>query len=179
MGPNIPVGTNRTLGRRRVLRLMRTGLLVLGVVAGCLAVISTPASAAGPPGATIFRNWATGECLDSNYAGAVYPLGCNGGNYQNWFLYDTGWVEASTNAPIIYIWNAQTGRCLDSNTSGNVYTNPCAPVGSNYFQFWVWYGDAYVGQYQDGATGLLLQANGGGIYTQVCCSNFQDWRQGF
>ena len=52
--------------------------------------------------------------------GNVYTLGCNGGNFQNWY---TGF-----GVPILY--DAQTGLCLDSNYNGNVYTLGCN--GGNY-----------------------------------------------
>ncbi|MFI2212392.1 hypothetical protein [Streptomyces sp. NPDC020141] len=33
-------------------------------------------------GGGLIKNVATGECLDSNHAGEVYTLGCNGRDYQ-------------------------------------------------------------------------------------------------
>ncbi|MFI7502743.1 RICIN domain-containing protein [Streptomyces sp. NPDC049687] len=63
------------------------------------------------------KSYAYGGCLDSNYAGDVYLLGCNGGNYQRWAKVDAGGA--------FYIVNMQTGRCLDSNYAGEVYTLNC------------------------------------------------------
>lgn len=58
-----------------------------------------------------------GRCLDSNAAGNVYNIPCNGGNFQKWdeFAWNNGGHE----------WrNAATGRCLDSN-GHDVYTHVC------------------------------------------------------
>ncbi|MFI2432045.1 RICIN domain-containing protein [Streptomyces sp. NPDC018693] len=61
-------------------------------------------------GARIKRAYSN-QCLDSNNAGHVYWLECNGGNYQNWDYNRAvdGWV---------YVKNRQTGRSLVLNGSG-------------------------------------------------------------
>jgi hypothetical protein len=73
------------------------------------------------------RNAQTGLCLDSNYAGNVYTLGCNGGNYQRWRIESGG--------TILTIHNVQTGRCLDQNGQGSIYT-----LGCNGGSYQLWFG---------------------------------------
>jgi len=80
-----------------------------------------------------YRDYATGRCLDSNYAGNVYttwPCQAPGNTYQLWF------ATAYNNPALFGIgtdadW--QTARCLDSNANGNAYTLLCN--GGN-FQNW-------------------------------------------
>jgi Ricin-type beta-trefoil lectin domain len=67
-------------------------------------------------------------CLDSNYSGSVYVLGCNGGNYQKWHFYAVGNGRYN-------VVDQQTGLCLDSNNSGSIYTLSCN--GGNYQNWWL------------------------------------------
>lgn len=76
----------------------------------------------------LYKNVATGTCLDSNASGNVYLRSCStGNNFQNWQLVSRG-------GSFYALRNRATGRCLDSSFSGNVYTTSCA--SSNAYQHW-------------------------------------------
>jgi len=130
---------------------------------------------------TIFRSWATGVCLDSNWAGRAYTLGCNGGNFQNWWPGGAGYKACGAYGcgPVVVIKDNETDRALDSDWAGRVYTNPYVNWQNNMNQRWLMTGNDTVTQLQNVATGLCLQAMAGVLFTTGCGSNFQDWRQGF
>jgi Ricin-type beta-trefoil lectin domain len=88
------------------------------------------AQASGPAGLpyiTTFQSLATGYALDSNFAGSVYGLGRNGGNYQKWYV-------SASDYGTVTLRNVATWRCLDSNTSRQVYTLGC---NGGSFQKWI------------------------------------------
>ncbi|GAA3136272.1 RICIN domain-containing protein [Streptosporangium carneum] len=121
----------------------------------------------------ILRNWETGLCLDSNHAGDVYAIGCNGGQYQVWNFkfYPGPWADT--------IRDAATGRCLDSNGAGKVYTLPCNG-GENQ----LWYTRQNPGHrwtLQNEATGMMLDSNRAGkVYTlSANGGNNQNWSPKF
>jgi hypothetical protein len=139
----------------------------------CTALIGPPAHADTPT--TLIRSWATGVCLDSNYAGAAYVGGCNFGTYQNW-----QWDVVSTPfRSSILFRDAETNRCLDSNFAGNVYTSPC-DAGNRFQQWFVTNPTGAVYQFQNHATGLALDNNGTSLYTSPPNGGgYQDWKNGF
>lgn len=114
-----------------------------------------------------WQNTATLRCLDSNFSGNGYTLGCNGGDFQLW-----------TNTPLNFgdqIRDKATGRCLDSNTSGNAYTLPCN--GGAFQQWTVRFTGSFGFEIRNVATGLCLDSNtSGDLYTLGCNGgNFQRW----
>ncbi len=68
---------------------------------------------------TTIKGVGSGRCLDSNSAGAVYMLDCNGGVYQAWRVY----VPANGGLPIIL--NFKTNHCLMEYPVGTIRTAAC------------------------------------------------------
>lgn len=152
-------------------------MITAGLVAVSAAFI-VPAWAARPE-AGIIRNWATGRCLDSNRAGSVYTLGCNGGNYQKWRIQPVGRSTAG-NLELLTYWvkNAETGLCLTADAS-SVYTSWCD--ANNQYQRWHF--PSYEGwkrielrQYL--FLGSCLDSNHAGNVYKLGCNRggFQMWR---
>jgi Ricin-type beta-trefoil lectin domain len=137
------------------------------VVASVLAIATT--SIAANPVET-YKNLATGYCLDSNTAGQVYTLGCNGGSFQKWTV-----IRSGSNR---ILKNVATGYCLDSNTAGQVYTLGC---NGGSFQKWTVIrtviGKASYITFKNLATGYCLDSNTSRqVYTLGCNGgSFQKW----
>jgi Ricin-type beta-trefoil lectin domain-like len=160
--------------RRKIFRLLP--FLIVPVV--FLGFTANGASAAGPVTgrAYTWHDYATGRCLDSNAVGSVYTLNCNGGDYQRWTAYNTGYK-----IPFVYHYklvDLATGRCLDSNSAGSVYT-----LGCNGGDFQNWYiaqpSGSLLYRFVNVATGRCLDSNSAGsVYTLGCNGGgYQLWDQ--
>jgi hypothetical protein len=81
-----------------------------------------------------YRSWGTGNCLDSNWNGDAYSIGCNWGNFQNWTINHVATLEG-----FIFGFNItddETHRCLDSNGS-SVYTWSYCIAGDTNQLWWM------------------------------------------
>ncbi|QDQ28969.1 ricin-type beta-trefoil lectin domain protein [Chitinimonas arctica] len=147
------------------MRTIRRKVFFSTVVAAAIQVL-IPGTAHA---ASEFTNVATLLCLDSNWSGSVYTMGCNSGNYQRWNLY--------FNSYGIEMRNVATNRCLDSNTSGHTYTLGCN--GGNYQRWRHTYVSNGGGSWRmtNVSTLRCLDSNAAGnTYTLGCNGgNFQHW----
>jgi hypothetical protein len=83
----------------KIKSVIAAGITAAGIVLG----ISSPAYAVN--GIFTIYNSQTNTCLDSNYQGSVYHIGCNGGTYQRWLM-------ATTTGNTVQLEDTQTGYCL-------------------------------------------------------------------
>lgn len=80
-----------------------------------------------PNGHTIQESQSPGLCLDSNHAGDLYAIRCNGGGYQRWDFNHVGRQRDGywgVEWDVYEIRNRATGRCLDASWNDG-YTLGC------------------------------------------------------
>lgn len=96
--------------------------LLLGGVSG-VATAATGQEGVDAAAAPInILHASTRTCLDSNSAGHVYTLQCNGGRNQQWDNYTPGKFR-----------NVGTGRCLAGSNGGSAYTTDlCGNAATNW-----------------------------------------------
>lgn len=142
-------------------------------VAAALWALPNAAQATDASSGTV-RSWSNGLCLDSNDAGAVYSLGCNGGRYQRWVQVDAqngpgGWHWAYPAVPVswksaegaLWLIDEQTGRCLQAGYDNVVSTQPCfADQADQVWARYTYADDVLV--YTNYETHLALRINGDG-----------------
>lgn len=145
--------------------------ILLSALASTVAIAAWLAVNAAPAHATIrvYKNLATGYCLDSNAGGRVYTLWCNRGSFQKWNV---------TGANTVTLRNLATGRCLDSNAARQVYTLGCN--GGSYQRWRVTYNRDGSRTFRNLATGYCLDSNAARVvYTHPCNGgSYQRWRLG-
>jgi hypothetical protein len=76
-----------------------------------------------------FASVGNGGCLDSNAAGKVYSIGCNGGGYQRWYMI---WMPDNTH---FAFRNNATNQCLTVDAGHNLYAAKCTWVPNSP---WIW-----------------------------------------
>jgi hypothetical protein len=153
---------------------MRKGLKTMGRTAVVLAVIGAAVAVASPAQAAseTYKNAYTGNCLDGDGGGEIYPLACNGGSFQSWE------VIANSDGSRTFR-NVATGLCLDNNDTQAVYGHSCN--GGNNQQWWISRAFGLIG-FENKQTGRCLRDVGDdiraprrGTATCAAASSRQRW----
>jgi serine/threonine-protein kinase len=185
----VPSVTKSWRPRHRVLAF------VVALMVGAFSAITaaSPAQAYTYIGENVIRNWETGLCLDSNWAGDVYTLPCELGTnpHQVWEVYHQS--RNSAGVPIVQLKNKATGRCLDTADGSNPVTvsishcpaYPAAwlPPAYVYETFFYATGEPlYRTQFRSYySSGYCLDSNRSGDVYSIPCNggNYQNWRHGY
>lgn len=154
---------------------------LLGGLVAIAAVIAPATAASAAPGAErdspagvyadpiqTFKNRWTGRCLDDSYTYGLRTFGCNGLDYQRWYVHV--WADGTRR-----LRNVHTGRCIyDSDAILTMRT--CDSSTNQSF---------YVKRYSDGSVRFrnqntrlcLAGADNGAVYTPSCTDVYrQRWR---
>lgn len=120
-----------------------------------------------PGGATVnLRHKISGECLDSNSAGEVYFLRCNGGDYQRWKI-------TAKSGDIRIFTDLATGRCLENLERGQTAPLLTARCDGNKFQNWFFITEPGLVSLQNDTTRLCMW-NSPRPPNTVACKHGQD-----
>jgi hypothetical protein len=145
--------------RRRVAGI--GGCVLAALAMSCAGVGSAQADDTPP---TVFRNVATGGCLDDSLAYGVRAFSCNGTTFQQWVQVDAGSFGFNNR----FFRNVATGRCLDDSVAG-LRTLSC-----NSLDYQVWIPNADI---RNRHTGNCLDDSSIGLRMIPCNGlNFQQWQ---
>jgi hypothetical protein len=95
------------------------------------------------------RHKVSGECLDSNNAGEVYLLPCNGGAFQQWK------VKENKDGTRVFR-DVATGRCLENRQRGQTTPLFTAVCDGNKFQNWFFITEPGLVSLQNDTTRLCM-----------------------
>ncbi len=153
-------------------RLRQTSLVIataVAALAGLSVINPTPANAAVE---YMYKDVATGRCLDSNIEGYVYTGPCNSSNnYMRWYQ---SWGQVPGT---VVLQNKATGLCLYDYATWGIYTNKCSP--RTPYREWFISHDANGYVFKHSTTKLCLDSNANGdAYSHACggvSNKYQHW----
>lgn len=151
--------------RKRLAPVIATLALLLGA-----GVQAAPATAQAAPYDILENQALRTMCVDDSIDYGVRMFGCNGLNYQKWYI-DASWPNPYSPT---FFQNVATGRCLDDS----VYGLRVLPCNGGTWQIWeptIWGDNTW--QLQNRATGRCLAAShNGSVHSSTCTqSEWQSW----
>jgi archaellin len=143
-------------------RIVGIGSAVLAALAISSAGVGTARASDTPP--TIFKNVATGGCVDDSFAYGIRAFSCNGTTYQQWVQVDASGNFGFNNR---FLRNVATGRCLDDSAAG------LRTLNCNYLDYQDWIPNSDI---RNRRTGNCLDDSAIGLRMIPCNGlNYQKW----